>query len=70
MNLTHNEKVKLAANFLNGIAIAIIAIGGIGAIFNVDLVLWIAILRFASSVVLGTAVHFLAQRLLSRRLKE
>ena len=34
MDLIHNERIKLLATFLNGIAIAIFAVGGLAPVFS------------------------------------
>ena len=68
MSLVHNERTKLSATYLNGVAIAVMAVGGLGPVVSVlnggaAPVLGIA----AVSVIclLGSiALHFLARRLL------
>lgn len=34
MSLIHNERIKLTATFLNGVAIAVIAVGGLAPMFT------------------------------------
>ena len=71
MSLIHNEQAKLTATYLNGVAIAIAAVGGVAP--------WVAFLVQAtgqglvpvvmSSVVcsgLSLGLHFLARKVLSR----
>jgi hypothetical protein len=61
----HNERTKLTATYLNGVAIAVIAVGGLAPIFsafyNVSLLLPIgASICFALSL----ALHYWAKRAL------
>ncbi|WP_029349828.1 hypothetical protein [Bosea sp. 117] len=68
MSLIHNERTKLSATYLNGIAIAVMAVGGLGPV--------ISVLNGGSVPALGVAavsmiclagsisLHFLARRLL------
>ncbi|WAC28105.1 amino acid transporter [Ancylobacter sp. SL191] len=68
MSLVHNERTKLSATYLNVVAIAVMAVGGVGPIVSVlnggaAPALGIA----AISVICLTgsiALHFLARRLL------
>jgi hypothetical protein len=68
VSLVHNERTKLSATYLNGVAIAVMAVGGVGPIVSVlnggaAPALGIA----AISVICLTgsiALHFLARRLL------
>lgn len=68
MSLIHNERTKLSATYLNGVAIAVMAVGGLGpliAVLNggtapaVGLAI-VSVICFAGSA----ALHFLARRLL------
>jgi hypothetical protein len=34
MDLIHNERIKLLATFLNGIAVAVFAVGGLAPLFS------------------------------------
>jgi hypothetical protein len=66
MHLVHNEQAKLTAAYLNGLAITVFAIGGLGpmisyAFGDAGKSLWtiaiVAVLCFAGSL----ALHFLAR---------
>jgi hypothetical protein len=35
VSLVHNERTKLSATYLNGVAIAVMAVGGVGPIVSV-----------------------------------
>jgi Na+/melibiose symporter-like transporter len=68
MSLVYNERTKLSATYLNGITIAVMAVGGLGPV--------ISVLNGGSTPALGiaaisviclmgsVALHFLARRLL------
>jgi hypothetical protein len=35
MDLIHNERIKLLATFLNGVGVAVLAVGGLSPLFSV-----------------------------------
>ncbi|MDQ0512711.1 amino acid transporter [Ancylobacter amanitiformis] len=68
MSLVHNERTKLSATYLNGVAIAVMAVGGLGPLISVlnggstpaAGIAIVSVICFAGSVTL----HLLARRLL------
>lgn len=70
MSLVHNEQAKLTANYVNGVAIAIFAVGGLGSFIPVvaapgnltPLSVIIGGICFA----LSFALHMVARRVLMR----
>ncbi|MFT0859330.1 amino acid transporter [Ancylobacter sp. G4_0304] len=68
MSLIHNERTKLSATYLNGVAIAVMAVGGLGPVVSVlnggsasaASVAAVSVICLAGSITL----HFLARRLL------
>jgi hypothetical protein len=64
MSLVHNERFKLLASYMNGLAIASAAVGGIGQIVN-DNLSW----RSAAWIAVSLVLHGVGQ-LFIRRLHE
>lgn len=72
MSLIHNERIKLLATYLNGLAIAVFAVGALAPIFSSlygsssggqsRTVIAIAMI----CVVLSAALHFIASLILRR----
>ena len=68
MSLVHNERTKLSATYLNGVAIAVMAVGGLGPIVSVlngGPASAIGIASVSVICLVGSiTLHFLARRLL------
>jgi len=70
MSLIRNEQTKLTATFMNGIAIAIFAVGGLAPVFSSlysaggpsTFLIAMSIVCFSAS----TALHYLARKTLRR----
>lgn len=70
MSLIHNEQTKLTATFLNGMALAIFAVGGLGPMVTAAygergpsfFLLAMALYCLAAAF----ALHFMARRILRR----
>lgn len=72
MSLIHNERVKLLATYVNGLAIAVFAVGGLAPILSLftgaivpdraSYALWIV----AICIVFSAALHFTASLILRR----
>ena len=66
----HDERTKLTATFVNGLAVAIFAVGGLAPTLNLisgqtPLGSWTAVLIFAvTCYILSGALHLLARRTL------
>ena len=67
MSLIHNERTKLTATSLNGVAVAIIAVGALAPILAGNL-RSIAVLAAQAAICLGAGLvlHVVARRLLGR----
>lgn len=70
MNLVHNERAKLSANYLNGLAIAVAAVGGLAPLVSYEYgaagvrPLWIVALVAFICLAASAVLHFTARRLL------
>lgn len=69
----HNERTKLTAAYLNGIALAILAVGAFAPLFafvygTADLLLpaWALIVGFVICVFISYALHWVARWILGR----
>ena len=66
--LVRNERTKLTATYLNGLAIAVIAVGGIAPVFNainhVDPLTLPLALTVGICLFLSAALHLFARRIL------
>ena len=69
MSLVRNEQVKLSATYLNGLAIAVAAVGGIAPLLSYALGsvaaprLWI-VASVAICLFVSTVLHYYARRIL------
>ena len=70
MNLIHNEQTKLTATYLNGLAIALFAVGGLAPVFSytfgsiVGQPLWAVAVAAAICLVVSAVLHLIARRIL------
>ena len=69
MSLVHNERTKLTATYLNGLAIALFAVGGLAPIFSHAFgaeprPLWTLAAAAAICLVGSAALHLWARRIL------
>jgi hypothetical protein len=68
----HNEQTKLTATYLNGLAIAIIAIGGIAPVFSYalgsmpGLPAWVLATAAFICLIVSGILHLVARRILKR----
>lgn len=73
--LVGNEQAKLTATYINGLAVALFAIGGVAPLANFvagstpAAAPWLSLLFFAGCATLSAALHYFARSLL-RRLEE
>lgn len=70
MSLVHDEQAKLSANYLNGVAIAVFAVGGFGSIIPV-VASPVSPTQFSATIggicfALSFALHIVARRVLRR----
>lgn len=68
MSLVRNEQAKLTANYLNGVAIALFAVGGLAQVLSLlngdrgpTPLMFVGI---GICIVASTALHFIARRIL------
>ena len=73
MSLINNERVKLRATYLNGLAIAVFAVGSLAPLFsyvysasNPGRPLWSVVLLSLISLVVSVVVHYIAGYTLRR----
>lgn len=71
MSLVHNERTKLTATFLNGVAIAVVAIGGLAPAVAVvggasNLAVATLVVQFMVCLAGGGILHFAARWVLGR----
>jgi hypothetical protein len=76
MNLVHNEQAKLTATYLNGLAIATFAVGGLAPLFSAlnagtpgPLPFWAVASISLVCALTSLSLHLIA-RLVLRRMKE
>lgn len=76
MSLVHNEQTKLRATYLNGLAIAVFAVGGLAPAFNALYATapgrmpdWGVATLSLACLLISTAIHLAAMRVL-RELRE
>lgn len=67
----HNERTKLTATYVNGAAIAVLAIGGLAPLFSVfgstlAQSLWIVTIQLAACLVISAVLHLIARWFLGR----
>ncbi|MEH3109464.1 MAG: hypothetical protein PGN22_05090 [Agrobacterium cavarae] len=68
MSLIHNERTKLAANALDRLSTAFLAVGVIGKTINSvpDATDWVSYLGVVTWTIGAIALHFLARHVLGR----
>jgi hypothetical protein len=72
MSLIDNERVKLTATYMNGVAIAVIAIGSLAPLFSyiystdVSQPLWVVAIFSIICAFVSAALHYGARRTLGR----
>jgi hypothetical protein len=69
MSLVHNERTKLTATYLNGLAIALFAVGGLAPVFSHSFgtesrPLWTLVAAAVICLVVSAALHLWARRIL------
>jgi hypothetical protein len=70
MSLVENERAKLSATYLNGLAIAVMAVGGFAPLISFPFSedgrsLWTTVLVVVICMAVSTALHFIARRALA-----
>jgi uncharacterized protein YybS (DUF2232 family) len=69
MSLVDNERAKLLANYFNGLAIAVLAIGGFAPLvafpFSDGRPFWVTMLIVMICIAASTTLHLLARRVLA-----
>lgn len=70
MSLVHNEQTKLTATYLNGLAIALFAVGGLAPAFSYTFgsiagqPLWAVAVVAVICLVVSATLHLIARRIL------
>jgi VIT1/CCC1 family predicted Fe2+/Mn2+ transporter len=70
MSLISNEQTKLTATYLNGLAIALFAVGGLAPLFSYTFgsiagqPLWAVVVVAAICLAVSAALHLIARRIL------
>jgi Na+/melibiose symporter-like transporter len=70
MSLVANERAKLLATYFNGLAIAVMAIGGFAPLVSFpfsgdDRPFWVTMLIVSICIAVSTTLHLLARRVLA-----
>ena len=70
MSLIHNERIKLLATFINGVGIAVFAIGGLAPVFSAlygssGPTLFLALMSVICVIIAG-GLHYAASTILKR----
>ena len=70
MSLVDNEKAKLSATYLNGLAIAVMAVGGFAPLVSFPFSgdgrsLWTTVMVVVICIVISIALHLIARRVLA-----
>jgi hypothetical protein len=72
MTAVHNEKTKLTANFLNGVGIAVFAVGGfsplIASVYGSTAPTFLLVPASVICILFALAIHLLARQVLKRML--